>query len=673
MNTREAAQRYIDQGWYPVPLKKGTKEFRDKRGLDKTYLADEFGEDDNIGIRTVSSKDSNRSEKVVAVDFDAHEITKDAVWAFFPKTCGWGRASKELSQLLYSCSIDSMTAIKDLISKSVILELRVDHQSMAPPSTHPNGEAIEWLDPLDLTATVITPEELRRYANLLATYVMLARYYPPERARHFWGLYVAGLLKNLRVTVDECLLMMRMAGTHAKDKEIRDRLSAIASTFAKDDDISGVSGIEEQMGTERGSLFVKTLRKIWGGVSGFVVSDRGDKVRSDNQVNSLKALAKMGILLSKDGFANQVLISNGLGPPKVMTDITFTSLWLEIENKFQFRPPKDLFFDIVAVEAHKNEFHPVRDYLKGLRWDGTKRVDTWLIDHAGVFDNEYSRAVSAIVLIAAVRRVRQPGCKYDELLVLEGGQGWGKSTSLRNLCPKDSWFSDDLPLGIDAKQMIERTGGKWIIEIQELIGGKRETEHLKASLSRQGDGPVRLAYARMPDSVPRQFIMIGSTNAGSYLKDSTGNRRFWPLKIGKILDPDDITKVRDQLWAEAATREEAGEEIRLAKKLWGYAGQEQESRRVGHPWEDEIGKFLDQMETQGGGKVRITKDHLWKVLGVPVERRTERDAETIAKIMEARGYVRMVVKDRDMKKSVRGWGRGFVSEVMKEIIHGTSK
>jgi predicted P-loop ATPase len=112
--------------------------------------------------------------------------------------------------------------------------------------------------------------------------------------------------------------------------------------------------------------------------------------------------------------------------------------------------------------------------------------------------------VSALPLIAAVRRVRQPGCKFDELLILESEQGALKSGALRALCPDESYFSDDLPLGVDSKLTIERTMGKWIIEASELYGCRgREVEQLKAFLSRQADGPVRLAYARLPVVVPR--------------------------------------------------------------------------------------------------------------------------------------------------------------------------
>jgi predicted P-loop ATPase len=189
-------------------------------------------------------------------------------------------------------------------------------------------------------------------------------------------------------------------------------------------------------------------------------------------------------------------------------------------------------------------------------------------------------------LIAAVRRVRVPGAKFDELPIFEGEQGTGKSTGLRALCPDEDWFSDDLPLGVDAKQIIERTSGRWIIEAAELHGNRgREAEALKAFLSRQVDGPVRLAYARMPTTAPRQFILIGTTNSRvGYLKDSTGARRFWPVVVRQF-DVKAVARDRDQLWAEAAHREAAGSSIRLDPALWRAAAAAQEERRAIDPWE----------------------------------------------------------------------------------------
>ena len=244
------------------------------------------------------------------------------------------------------------------------------------------------------------------------------------------------------------------------------------------------------------------------------------------------------------------------GTQRALDDETVVPLWFDIDEQFKFRPTREFFDAALKHLAWKHRYHPVRDYLAGLRWDGTPRVDRWLVAYGGAADTAYVRAVGALVLVAAVRRVRTPGCKFDELLALESEvQGTEKSSALRTLCPDENWFSDDLPLASDSKVVIERTAGKWLIEASELLGSAREADHLKSFLSRQTDGPVRLAYARLPTEVPRQFVVIGTTNeCTGYLKDTTGGRRFWPVRVMRF----EIARLRadrDQLWAEAAHRE----------------------------------------------------------------------------------------------------------------------
>src|SRR5262249_7936760 len=183
-----------------------------------------------------------------------------------------------------------------------------------------------------------------------------------------------------------------------------------------------------------------------------------------------------------------------------------------------------------------------------------------LTTYGGVEKNDYTRAVGTLWLVAAVRRVRQPGCKFDELLVLGNPtQGTDRSTALAILAVKEEWFTDDLPLNVEGKRVIEATQGKGIIEDAELNGLVRaEVEHLKSQVSRQVDHG-RLAYAHLPSDVPRQFIPAGTTNpsSGKYLKDDTGNRRFWPVRCGRFNTPT-LRRDRDQLWAEAAALEATG-------------------------------------------------------------------------------------------------------------------
>jgi predicted P-loop ATPase len=214
-----------------------------------------------------------------------------------------------------------------------------------------------------------------------------------------------------------------------------------------------------------------------------------------------------------------------------------------------FQPNIEFFKRALTTFAYEQKFHPVLDYLEGLAWDGVPRLDTWLVTAAGAPDSSYVKAISSIMLIAAVRRVREPGCKYDEMVVWEGPQGGLKSSAAQTLCPRAEWFSDDLSLHLRSKELIEATVGKWIIEASDLAGKRRtEIEQLKAMLSRQVDGPARMAYGHYPVTRPRQFIFIGTTNADTYLADHTGARRFWPVRV-KPFDLAWIRTHRDQLWA----------------------------------------------------------------------------------------------------------------------------
>ena len=217
-------------------------------------------------------------------------------------------------------------------------------------------------------------------------------------------------------------------------------------------------------------------------------------------------------------------------------------------------------------------FHPVLDHLMALpKWDGVARLDTWLIDCAEAEDTEYTRAVSRLPLLAAVRRVRQPGCKFDEMLTLQGLQGSGKSSALAILAGNPEWFSDQISFSARDKEVIEQLAGFWIIEVAELKGMRTaEIEHRKAFMSRQRDRG-RLAYAMTVSDVPRQCIFIGTTNEERFLRDYTGHRRDWPVRVGRF-DLGRLRRDRDQLWAEAVVREAKGRKHSAGSGTVGSGG-----------------------------------------------------------------------------------------------------
>jgi predicted P-loop ATPase len=240
--------------------------------------------------------------------------------------------------------------------------------------------------------------------------------------------------------------------------------------------------------------------------------------------------------------------------------------------------------------ARARSFDRVRDYLRALVWDGVPRLDTWLIDYAGAPDTPFVRAVSAKFLIAAVARTLSPGCKVDTMLVLEGKQGIGKSSLLRALAGPEN-FADDLP-DIENKDAKDYLQGPWIIENKELRGFDRKEESARKAFLDQRVDLYRAAYAAKKGWIPRRCVFAGTTNDSEYLRDSTGNRRYWPVSV-RWCDVVRIVALRDQLWAEAVARFKAGETWWLDEEQERGAQVEQEQRQEADPWEGRITHALE--------------------------------------------------------------------------------
>jgi predicted P-loop ATPase len=354
-----------------------------------------------------------------------------------------------------------------------------------------------------------------------------------------------------------------------------------------------------------------------------------------SQKNIRIAMRKLGVSVRYDRFANREIVRGLDGHGPEIDDAAMVRLHLMIDERFSFRPAKEFFYDVVSDEARQNAYHPVLDYLGGLTWDGTPRIARWLSTYGGAADTEYTRAVGQLVLVAAVRRVRQPGVKFDEMLVLESEQGTNKSSAMQALAVRDEWFIDDLPLGADTKTQMERMAGKWIVEAGELKGmSKGDVNALKSFLSRRVD-EARLSYGRKKTTQPRQCVIVGTTNeTAGYLRDSTGNRRFWPVRVGGF-DLDRLRVDRDQLWAEAAHVESTGASIRLDPALYTAAAHEQEARRIDDPFV----MLLDQAFGDLTGKVRIAD--CWQIVGVKPGDATQDQQARLGAAMRELGWERV--------------------------------
>ena len=240
--------------------------------------------------------------------------------------------------------------------------------------------------------------------------------------------------------------------------------------------------------------------------------------------------------------------------------------------------------------ARERPFHPVREYLDGLKWDGTKRIDTWLSLYLGVEHSDYAAAVGARWLISAVARIYKPGCKADCCLILEGEKGTKKSTALKTLTGE--WFTDEIA-DLGSKDSAMQTRGVWVIEIAELDSMTRSgVGRIKAFMSRASDR-FRPPYGKRLIESPRQCIFAGSVNHSTYLRDETGARRFWPVTCGGV-DIATLKRDRNQLWAEAREQFRGGATWWLdSRELNQRAEEEQDDRYEGDPWQELITDWVE--------------------------------------------------------------------------------
>lgn len=291
-------------------------------------------------------------------------------------------------------------------------------------------------------------------------------------------------------------------------------------------------------------------------------------------------------------------------------DAGIIQLWLQKRGRI----PQVTFstaYQAATVACRANSFHPIRDYLKGLKWDGTPRVQRIFSEMFGVEDTEYSRRVAEIFFVSCVQRIFEPGCKSDYMLILEGDQGFLKSTFFDVLAGQ--WFSDSMPGDVNSKDAAQHLRGKWIIEVAELSAmRKAESNDMKKFIARRIER-YRPAYGREEVEEPRQCIFAGTTNEEGYLKDDTGNRRYLPLAARKRLDKDALVACRDQLWAEAVQMFRDGVTNWPTPEFEEQWMKPQQAERMAEdPWKDILGKWVLGMGKNPKGRTyaKIARDAL---------------------------------------------------------------
>lgn len=387
------------------------------------------------------------------------------------------------------------------------------------------------------------------------------------------------------------------------------------------------------------------LAHITGWPHGLLMGDKGPRALGFNAAYALEAYPPLKEMVALDTFTGRIVFLRdapwGTPAQAMWSDEDDTGLSNYLQA-IDIRIGSDVADRAVRYYARDKQFDSLQDYLSTLKWDGIPRLG-YVSNLLGAPSDLSSVLISKWV-ISAVARAMRPGCQVDHVLVLEGTQGIRKSTALRTLFdPIDKgWFRDDLPPlnSKDAQQFLQ---GTWCIEIAELdaVNSRRaELEHVKAFLSRRIDS-YRPPYGRKVQDFPRRVVFAGSTNDAHYLKDTTGNRRWWPIACESAIQVDKLAKDAPQIWAEAVQRFNAGEQWWLDSTLPANAdlAREQEARRTIDPWEAEISTYILHRN-------HCTMDDLLAHLKVSIDKRSQVDSNRAQRILSLYGWTRKQFNDR---------------------------
>jgi predicted P-loop ATPase len=355
---------------------------------------------------------------------------------------------------------------------------------------------------------------------------------------------------------------------------------------------------------------------------------------SANVVVALEYAPELSGIVRWDDFTCRMVLARQ--PPweedanqRAWSDADDTELLIWLQEQGLYVRGVQTVSDAVRMVARRHAFDSLKDYLDGLKWDGVPRLSLWPSRYLGTSDDKLNRAIGRAFLISAVARGLQPGCQVDHVLTLEGRQGSGKSTLVRIL--GGQWTQEHLP-DMHSKDGMAALAGAWFVELSELAAMSRsEVESVKSFISRKVDC-YRQAYGRHVVEQPRRCVFVATTNEQTYLRDQTGNRRFWPLQCDE-LKRDELAQDRDQLFAEAVQAFWSGEAWYLKdNELIAAAAAAQELRIEHDPWTADITNFIQNRES-------VTTGEIMDMLGITRDRSSGPQAKRIAGLMRRLGYV----------------------------------
>lgn len=361
------------------------------------------------------------------------------------------------------------------------------------------------------------------------------------------------------------------------------------------------------------------------------------KLDTDNKGNVYSTISNTLIILQNDErLKNKIVFDTFNNAPYVRGKVPWgkkNDLWTDnddsrlryyLESVYRLRIPKATYEDAVSICMYDNAFHPIQDYMNKTKWDGVPRIETLFIDYLAAEDNYYTRAITKLSMVGAVERVFQPGCKFDTAMVLIGGQGLGKTEIVSRL--GGEWFSNSLTT-FKGKDAFEQLQGSWIIELGELEAMKTaEIDTVKHFMTKRSD-KFRGAYQRRTDTHKRQCVFIGTSNTYDFLKDPTGDRRWYPIDVGKGKPKKNLFKELNkemvaQIWAEAHQLYLEGELSYIKDdELKRLAEQEQLAHREESPYQAIIDNYLN---------MRIPFN--WDSLGIYERKNYIRDVNTLSEL-----------------------------------------
>jgi putative DNA primase/helicase len=386
----------------------------------------------------------------------------------------------------------------------------------------------------------------------------------------------------------------------------------------------------------------------------------GKTMKFFNVNDNLKSIFVFNEFSEDIEFTKSPTWDSGIQPGKHLDDQDITQIRYYLSTIHDFEPTKQIVGEACFLSSKYKSYHPVKKFIEQEKWDGTPRIDEWLIQSINCDNNIYTRHVSAKFLIATVSRIYNPGCKFDHMLILEGPQGIGKSTLVETLA--GDWYLDTNFDNKD-KDLIDSMRGVFIVEISELSGmGKKDVDWLKSFLSKKVDR-VRLPYASRSKDFKRKCVFVGTYNPSGnnmYLRDDTGNRRFWPVECVGSINIDYVKQNRAQLWAEALERYKQGEKYFISDpEALKIMTQMHAERELESPTQQQIKEWLV-------GKLEVSmKEIMEDCLKINMSGRMPRDLTSVSTIvgiiMKKLGWYKGSNKNRDKYYATREQENGAIS------------